>query len=301
MNGWAINTQYVNIPVLQRQEFLSIGTKGSFSIESDLETIDIKKNNHFLLIKPYQKELVFTNKGTITNLSNVETIKPGLDAIEAARKKNQPNPKDRFRHTYNYSIDKILIDNNNLDDLKYSLKSVDNFGKPQVHFQQQFRQLKENDFSTIVNGYIYTARTVFGKLVNSIPRQNKLEFMLLAMEKFNTIDFVKISLLDGIEFLNEYINRRILSRGRLLVATDNLITRNLKDQVDLNEIGFIDEETGNEKNLKAQADIFKKIFDVQKNSNFLELIQTTIQQNKEIETHFFKIFKTQTWPIDLRI
>ncbi|MGI4751266.1 MAG: hypothetical protein ACRYFB_11580 [Janthinobacterium lividum] len=215
MTGWAINTHYVELPELQRQPNLPNNSKGIFSIESELSILDFKKNSPLVFIKKNENGFIFINIGTVTSEVSIVALKRREESVSIVIAKNKAVPKDKFRHTYNYLINKTLEVNNSLNDLKYSLKAVDNFGKHQKYFEQQFRQLIDTDFKTITNGYIYTARTVFGKLVNSIPRQNKLEFMLNAMEKFKTIDFTKIPLLEGIDFLINYLNRRILSWGKV--------------------------------------------------------------------------------------
>ncbi len=301
MAAFAINTKYVDLPELKQKLHLNKGDTGHFSIESELQYLPIRKNNHFLFIRPDKDELIFTNDGVITTQATIIKLPTPTDQITKARRKNLPPPKDRYRHTFNYKIEKPLEKNNYLNDLKYSLRVVYNFYKPESHFSQQFREINSEDYKTIVNGWIYTVRTAFGKVVNALPKQNRLEFMLQAMENFGTIDFVKVPLLEGIDFLNDYVNRRIISRGKLLVATDKLITGNLKPHLDPKQVGFFDEISGNEKNIHTQAIIFRKLLSLQNKTSLKDYLSQSIQSVPEIETHFDTMFKRETWPIDLRI
>jgi hypothetical protein len=181
---------------------LKRGDIGEFSIVSELQEIPIRKNSKFILIQPRKSDLLFTNEGTVTSSAKIIKLPTPADKIIAARKNDKPVPRDKYQHSFNYEIRSKLENNNALNDLKYSLKVVYNFYRPETHFMQQFRDINSDDYKTIVNGWIYTIRTAFGKIVNALPKQNRLEFMLFAMEEFKTIDFVKIPLIEGIEFLN---------------------------------------------------------------------------------------------------
>jgi YD repeat-containing protein len=210
-------------------------------------------------------------------------------------------PKDTYRHHYSFVVDQQLKTNNLLSDLEYSLPIIYNYHKPKVHFQQQYRGLQKTDYDTIVNGWVYATRTVFGKMVNAIPRQNKLEFMLRAIDNFSTIDFTKIHLMDGLEFLYEYIDARILSRGRILVATNNLIEKKLSDIIPPDEVGFISPDGEQNNKLSTQAKIFDELFSLEKKHNLRQSLKSFIAQKSEQEERFEKIFSKQTWPIDLSV
>lgn len=298
MAAFALNSKY--IPEFANSALIK-GDKGEFSIISELDEISINNHSKFILLRPVDKEFLFTNEGKITSKARIVKLPASLDQVSKAKSRNQLLPKDKFKHIFKYEINNTLSNNNTLNDLKYSLRIVYNFYKPESHFSQQFRDINTDDYQTIVNGWIYTVRTAFGKIVNALPKQNRLEFMLFAMDEFKTIDFVKIPLIQGIEFLNSYVEKRILSRGNLLVSTDKLIRKNLKDIIDAENIGFVDEITGSEKNISSQSLIFKKLQTLKNKGTLKEYLNKSINSNLELETYFNKMFKSQTWPIDLRI
>jgi uncharacterized protein YwgA len=299
MNAFAINTNLVPLPVLSSSNALTLGYKGSFFITSEMDHLEIQNGNAVLFIKAQNDDLRFTNNAIISSIGNVDVIKPSDNDIK--RHKGSLKPKDTYRHHYSFVVNQQLKSNNLLSELEYSLPIIYNFHKPKVHFQQQYRALQKNDYDTITNGWIYATRTVFGKMVNAIPRQNKLEFMLRAIDNFSTIDFSKVPLMDGLEFLHEYIDTRILSRGRILVATNNLIQKKLSDLVPPDEIGFINPNNEQSNKISAQAKIFEDLFSLEKKHDLKQSLKLMIQQKSEQEERFEKIFSRQTWPIDLSV
>jgi len=300
MQAFAINTKQVPILQVLSNKDLHKGIEASFSILSEEKSLDIRLKNIIILAKPQNNDLMFINEGIITKIGEITQVPPSTKDIERAIANGRPSPKEKFRYNYTFQVDKLLQKNNLLSDLQYSLTAVDNHKVPQSHFYQQYRKLQKNDYDTIVNGWVYASRTAFGKLVNAIPRKNKLEFMLQAMDKFDTIDFKSIPLLEGLDFLYEYINSRILSRGKLLVETNKLIHNKLNKQLPADEIGFIDPVTGTTNNLNTQATIFDQLFALEKKADLKSVLNEAIKQNPEVQDHFTRIFNKQTWPIDLR-
>lgn len=125
--------------------------------------------------------------------------------------------------------------------------------------------------------------------------------MLEAMNNFSTIDFKNVPLTIGLDFLYNYIDRRILSRGRILVDTSQILHNELSDVVPVEEIGFKDPESGKENTLGPQAAIFAKLFALERKTDLRILVKKTISENAEMEHRFMQIFDNETWPIDLQI
>lgn len=296
MSAVAINTNYVTIPELSNKDFLSIGFDGKFGIDSTQRSLPISVGDELLVIKKLDNDLIFTNSGKISAVGKKELIL--TQALPNVNSKSI-SKHDMYRYYFEFHIDKKLEKNNRLSELEYSLPVVENYNNPEVHFQQQFRNMPDKDYETVVNGWVYASRTVFGKLINALPRQNKLEFMIQAMDNFSTIDFRNTSIIAGLEFLYDYIDRRILSRGRLLVATDSIINKELKDLLPPSNIGFIDPDTNSIQNISTQAKIFKSLFDIEKEKSLRKSLQDTIKQNQNLEMRFQKLFIRRPWPVDL--
>lgn len=293
MPAIAINTQYVPLTSNNEVPQMTKGHKSQFYISSLLEDLNIRQNDLVIITTPISKnDLMFECEGYITKVLQTKKVNNSKPL-----KKN----KDKYEHYFSLEISKVLKRNNLLSDLEYSLKSIYRFNNPLVHFQQQFRELPKQDYDTIINGFVYYSRTAFGKLINSIPRQNKLEFMLQAMDNFSTVDFKNISLYEGLEFLYNYIDRRILSRGKILIETNNMLKDHLGDILPQQEVGFYNPQNSKTDNLSKQSDIFERLFKLQKESDVRRLIKKSISEDFHLEERFMQIFKQQTWPIDLTV
>lgn len=296
MPAVAVNSKYVDIPGLNHQAFLKTGSKGGFRVESTENVLPISKGSNILFIKPKDKDLVFTNTAFITKVGD---IKPAPLSPSGSKTVTAKEEKLKYHHYFNFEVKSELKHNNKLSELEYSMHLVDNYHAPDIHFHSQIRNVPSMDYETIVNGWVYATRTIFGKLVNSLPRQNKLEFMIQAMDHFSTIDFKETSLLEGLHFLYQYIEQRILSRGRLLVATDGIMRGSLKDILPADKVGFIDPENLTVHNISSQAEIFKKLFDMEKQKNLKVMLEESLKNNKTLEERFQKMFTRRTWPVDL--
>lgn len=295
----ALNTKYFEPKVLAALG--KVGERGSFTIKSVMEDVGITDETQFVMLEGTVQTVAFTKRGQITKKGNVVALPPSPQMIAQKKQRGQPPPRTEYLQNFEHVVEEFLTKRNTLKDLEYSLKIVDNYNSPITHFQQQHRTLDEKDFETIQHGWIYIIRTAFGKLINALPRQNKLEFMLQCMDKFSTIDFKGTSLYDGYNFLLQYIEKRILDKGRLLVHTDNLLNKHFADILPVEEIGFVDPGKMRGNNLSEQASVFRNLFKLSdKGAEINQVINRSKSAPNDLEIRFEKIFKSQTWPIDLR-
>lgn len=300
-SAYAINTQKVEIVSTSGEDFSEPRFVGNFSITSKLENLGIDVDSDALVMIPENKDLRFTSAGKIINVFETTVIRPTPSELLRARVAGSPPPRDTYRHNFKIEITQKLVTNNLLSQLEYSIKDVYRYNNPAVHFQTQYREIKKDDFKTIVDGLIYTARTAFGKLINSIPRQNKLEFMIQAMNEYSTIDFAKIPLQVGLDFLYDYLERRILKKGWLLVETDRILNEKFNDILAPKEIGFVNPSTETYNNISTQANYFNELFRLERQHNFRDYVNQKISENPALEERFNKIFEKETWPIDLKL
>lgn len=296
MTSIAINTKYVSIPELKLKGALNIGYKGEFFIKSKNEDLPINTDDNLILIKPIKDDLIFTNSAVINKVEKPIFIKKNNILSNSS---NSFENIDYYEHYFRFEVKKILDENNKLSELEYSLPIIYNYNNPEAHFQSQYRKIERSDFETIINGWVYATRTVFGKLINALPRQNKLEFMILAIDNFSIIDFRNISLLEGLQFLHKYIERRVMSRGKLLVASNKILKNQLDTLPYLDKIGFIDPGTNKIQNINSQAEIFSKLFLLEKEKSIENALKETINKNGELEERFQNLFKRYNWPINL--
>jgi hypothetical protein len=196
-------------------------------------------------------------------------------------------------------VDAITSPNNTLDRLAFSLLFVNHYQNPQTHFQQQIRTLDWEDYETIKQGWVYLSRTAFAKIGNALPMPNRLEFKLRMIKAFKTEDFREVDYVKLFAFLYDYLEARLFSRGRLLIASDEMAGQIMPElsESELKEVGFSD-EAGSADSVRVQADRFRKLFEYGK-PQLLKELNDEVLKNEAREAHFGKLFKNKPLPLIL--
>jgi hypothetical protein len=189
--------------------------------------------------------------------------------------------------------------NYTLDRLAYSLKAVERYEKPIVHFQRQVRNLDTEDYTTIKNGQVYLARTAFAKIANALPLRNRLEFRLWIDKEFGYQPAKDIDYLKYLDLLLDYLESRIFSRGRLLIATDDMIrsSKVVMPEHARTMIGLADEE-GNDDSIHEQANLFRPLLEKGK-LEILRTLKTEVDRNTVEQSRFKRLFKNKPLPLIL--
>jgi hypothetical protein len=315
MNYWAINKSYT----MDKEEVSTTSSRTKVRITSTIKEkgLHFQKNDQCLLMNDLNSEIkeagqlfVFQQQGKIIGFDD-PVLKPQttLEKLENEQKRLTGNPvKEEFIH----GIDIEITDDSQqpilLDDIAFSLASVYRFIQPEKHFQQQVRRLPKEDFKTIADRLVYVARTAFGKIANALPRDNKLEFVLLAIDKFGTLDYKRIKFSDALAFLLLYIRENIISQGMFLVETDNMLRNNFGDNLPVDEIALIEQDIITEdadvhesKPNLVSLKLFRELIKADNQAQFLDVINAGITQNGKIEERFHKLFSNKAWPIDLSV
>jgi hypothetical protein len=301
MNHLVFNATYLTVNNTSTSNRFS----GSVEIKSELDSLPIDIGDQYHFLEQKKKTYLFSHTGVIEKVTD-PSILPYTDSElrknEENAAKKLPPVKQTYLHRIGLAETRPLTDNNLLADLAYSLKLVYRYIKPHKHFESQFRKLPRPDFETINKGMLYVARTGFGKLINSIPRENRLEFTLLAMKEWNTIDFRKVPYLEGLDFLQAYISQNFLQKGRILVGIKELLSERLSQVggLQVQQVGFTDSD-GKEDNVYTQATYFEELFAQDDNFDIIAKIKAGVVSNEEDEARFQKLFKSITWPIDVSI
>jgi hypothetical protein len=278
--------------------------KAEFEIISAEKGIDLAVKDKYVLLNNKPDETSkFTSDGeieAITSAKEVPLTNEELEKNKQLRLERKPLLPKKYSRFITLNIQEILEGNNYFDDYVYSLLSVTDFSKPLVHFKQKTRIISATDFDTIVESKVYVARTAFGKLVNSLPKENKFEFSLYVMKRFNTTNFKKINYVDLLDFLMDYIEKHVLSMGDLLVETNGMIKNQLLDTgINYQEVGFIDEESQKFNLLNVQAERFSVLFSLENEIELIKRIRENIKMNGETENKFEELFKNHQWPLNL--
>jgi hypothetical protein len=301
MNHLVFNATYLTVNNVSTNNRF----QGAVEIKSELDSLPIDIGDQYHFLDQRKKTYLFSHTGIIEKVSD-PTILP---YTESEKKKNEENAakklppvKQTYLHRIGLAETKALTENNVLGDLAYSLRLVFRYIKPYKHFESQYRKLPKEDFETIEKGMLYVARTGFGKLINAIPRENRLEFTLLAMKEWNTIDFRKVPYLEGLDFLQAYISQNFLQKGRILVGIKQLLSERLSqvEGLQVQQVGFTDSD-GKEDNVYTQATYFEELFKQDDNFDLIAKIKAGAVSNDETESRFQKLFKSITWPIDISI
>ena len=290
MNYWIINkTQTQNNNFQDNQP--NYNNFFSVMVETVKNKLPIGKKDSCIFFD--MQEAKFQSYGEIINISKPTKI---------PHEQKTENIKPKYTYTISGEIKNKLTETNSIHDLSYSLLRINSYNKPQNHFKHQLTTVEKYDYETIVDGLIFISRTAFGKIANSLPRPYKFEFFQLAMQEFKTNQLKEIEYIKLLDFLYKYIEDRILSKGRLLIETDDLLRNKLADIVPYSKIGFYSEKNGEiiHDNIHEQAKIFRELFDIDVNNKIIKEIKKSIQENKEIEKRFNQKFKRKPFPLYLK-
>lgn len=297
MRNWVFNRRYIEM-FRQVQTYPPVF---ELVIKSRRPQLGIREGDKYLLLgeqKPHGFR--FKEYGEVKDIAIPEDLPFSPSEItENERRKALGIPllAPMRKHTIQISPEKQLGPLNRFDDLIYSLLTVKNYARPMVHFQRQYRELVNKDFETIINGWVYVSRTAFGKLGNALPNDIKLQFMLIVMEEFKTMDFTSLKYDKVFDSLKDYLEGYVLSQGRLLIEIERMLREDLGDlDIPVAEIGFYDDESKKADLVQPQAKLFQELFAVDPENTLIQEIKTGIKKNKH-EERFYNMFKERTWPL----
>ena len=316
-NAWVLNTSY------KEQEYAdsNLHLLKKFYFETTEDAISVRKDSNYVVLHnavpqppPKSKDksawnndelhtYKFTQVGKIRSISKPQTLPYSREEEDANRKRkaqNLPLIKQRKRFVFELSGEP-LGENNQFDDLAYSLYTIHNYVKPISHFQQQITSVGEKDFETIEKGWVYLYRTMFGKIANVLPFENRFEFSLMISREYKTVRFKGLPYHQLLEQLMAYIDSRIHGRGHLITATQKMLKRISQTiDEDLSPVGFArykqsdgKGEIGDE--IETQAGLFDALFEA---LTALEL-KSLLNKKDPHSERFDKMFEKREWPLNL--
>ncbi len=298
MRNWVFNDKYLDIRQVQTNRPIF-----ELDIISRWSRIRVSEGDYYLLLSAQPHGFQFKEHGEVVYTADPQALPLSQREINDNERRERLGldlMPPRNRHTIQISPEKQLEAINRFDDLIYSLLTVKNYARPMVHFQRQYRELGKKDYETITKGWLYVARTAFGKLVNALPKETKLQFMLHAMRDFDTVDFTNLKYDALLDNLKNYIEGHILSQGRLLRETERMLREDLNGlDIPVAEIGFYDEERQKADLVQTQAGLFQDLFDIDPESTLIQEIKTEVEKNEQ-EDRFYNMFKKRTWPLFIK-
>lgn len=289
---------------------------GTFDIRNQKEKdFEVQEGDSFISFIEAPKSTSIYDKYLMGNKGKVlNVISRGSPLTEYEAKLSQERIKagkpalKYFNHTITFKDASPFTKNKYLDDYTYSLlKIYKRYLHPVRHFSRQVTKLEKSDHDTLVKEKVYYERTVFGKLINALPYQNRLEFMLFSLKMFNQPDLRGIPISSATPFLKDFVGSGIITIGEFLVESKkilNNLTDVFKEGID---VGFIEEGSiGNNKSkidkkeidyLLPQAQIFEQLFEIDEFATIVSS-QELISKNVDVK-RFNKLFGKRAWPIDI--
>lgn len=315
--NYVLNTSYSE----QKFSNPNLHLLNSFNFETTEKVIGVKRDTDYVILHNARPDIQlkvkdkiawnndafhtykFTQIGKIVDVSKPEILPfspKEMERNEYRKARGLPLLKQRRRFIFELE-GKPLNENNQFDDLTYSLYSIHNYVKPISHFQHQLTIVGEKDFETIEKGWIYLYRTLFGKIANVLPFENRFEFSLMVSREYKTVHFKGLPYEELLKKLIDYIEVRIHGRGHLITNTSIMLkTIGEKINEDLSPVGFIPYERSDGRakhgdEIMTQARLFESLFTAYK-----ELDITSIFMKKDPHSERFnKLFERREWPLNL--
>lgn len=323
MNSFVINATNNNANFkIDRNFLLKDKHDGQFIIRNNYFETTIKEGDSFASLKKeksnflFYQEVKMLNKGVIQMIRNEPDDKLSKKEIELNQERinEGKEPLKYFNHNFFFQDGELFQKYSFLDDYAYSLLKVyKRFINPIRHFNRVVTQITNIDFETFEEERIFIERTLFGRLINSLPYENRLQFILLSINKYKTIELTEIPLNEALEFLKNFVSSGIIKMGSYIVETQKLINKNAFIFNNQTAVGFASNDISNEESRLTEASLIKfadyigeqsKLFENLQiiEPNFISLFSSREfgQLNYE-KLKFAEIFSKRLWPVDLTL
>lgn len=253
-------------------------------------------------------ELLSTGNVLDTITSEVDKLNDKEKALNEYRKKRKLSPLRFYNHRIKFNKAEPFKENKYLDDYPYSLvKIYKRYINPVVHFSKTLTELPTVDFETLKKERIFVDRTLFGRLINAMPYENRLQFMLYAVEEFGKADLREVPFSKAFPLLKDFVGSGIIQSGKYLVKSQELIIKSgiydnyyqvgFAEESELEKINN-DEDQSPYDNILEQSELFKNLFAIE--DNFETLFSTVgMRVSSEDKKIFDRLFSKRNWPVDL--
>lgn len=222
---------------------------GTFIVRSHRTELNLKKDDLFASFiedpkADYNSEkIVMANTGIFEKVESTPTQPTNKEvAINESRKRRGLSQFSYYLHNIKFTEGEPFTKFKFLDDYSYSLlKIYKRYLKPTRHFSRNITTLDKIDFETLQKERIFFERTLFGKLINALPYQNRLQFLLFSIDKFGKADLRDVRISDAFPLLKDFVGSGVISLGETLINSSKLIEGMSEIFGDDADIGFSDE------------------------------------------------------------
>jgi hypothetical protein len=198
--------------------------------------------------------------------------------------------------------DEFEGDGRYLEDYAFSLLKVRRYAESWRHFTRSYVSLEIFDFETIVEGWIFWARTAFGTFVNALPTVKLFEYLRLAAEDQPALVIRGGDMASAWRLLKIFIEDEYVAPASLFHAAAKVL-RELGDELQVTalveEFGVSDQGQRTDL-LVEQADRFDTFVDSlqeSKNGSLLREFDEAVERDGETESRFEKRFAEVQWPL----
>lgn len=280
MKYWAVDSKALN-----PNQTLIIETGRPLNISKNDNIIVFQRNGDYLVISYLiEDEITFNYRAKV---------------LEVSLKQEE---KNRYQLIANLSPMEAIDNPLTLRELAYSLQKVYRYDKPSVHFRRKYVSLSPDDFTTIVTGSIYWARTGFGLYVNTLRREQFAHF-LDEVSVFGPGIFDSENLERAWQILREFVEEEYISAAELVhqihAQADELHSGGLPE-LEFENIGIsLDEPNEVFDSLYEQEIRLSRFMSIARSdkTDILEQLSDKMKKEAESETRFQKVFVGTPWPL----
>ncbi|MCC6725952.1 MAG: hypothetical protein IT258_15700 [Saprospiraceae bacterium] len=199
----------------------------------------------------------------------------------------------------------VINQPNKLDDFSYTLTRINRFKDPIWHFRRKYAHIEMEEFKAITNGELFVSRTVFGKLVNSLHKDHRLNFFRTLIDEKPELFFNPAEYLEAFRFLKAYLENNLFQHVEWLTQTYDML-QDLVDEETLEQIGFADsaEDLAATRFQPRKTErIASHVLKISQNQvlgnqqSLLVELEGEIQQSRENERTFNRLFRNRQLPI----
>lgn len=233
--------------------------------------------------------------------------------IKMIEKESSVTENGKTDYTVIFDNQTVIDEPNGLKDYAYTLTKIRKYNSPLRNFSRSYGLLTVEDYNSIIKGRIFYARTIFGKLVNSMHPQHRLQFTQILVRENPELYFKNKNYKQLTNLLQIYIEDYILIQTRFLRTTYKMLNEIVVD-FPTESIGILDNgDTDNDNQtdyvisnrkrihyIQEQVEIINRYRDIL-NSGFWGEVDSFWNQEREQEIDFNKLFNGRSLPIDLEL
>lgn len=283
-----------------RYRFLLYSNKFNENLKTRSLLVFINNNEEFNEIQFYGKGVI--EKYEILNPQDYEYPRNNIVEDDFGFDLNRPNK--RYLHLFEANCTPFEMINDEprlIKHFDFSIPDIRLNSNTKKYFNS-IKKIKLDDYLNIIDNNFFISRTMFAKIINALPYENRQE---LSME-FQRVFFPKKKIIPdymaALEILRDFIVEKIYTQGNLLINTYKIASESNIEHFKSINLGFRrDNDPIMDKkefdNLAKQSKRFEALFKYDNSGAFWKEIFNQIDKNKDSEYRYNTRFSKLQWPI----